>query len=104
MYALIEINGKQYKAAKGTELKVDKLDRQEGDAIEFDSVLMVRNEEDVKLGSPYVDGVKVNATLKQHGKDKKIIVYKFKKRKRYRRTQGHRQQYSIVHIDEIVGA
>jgi large subunit ribosomal protein L21 len=104
MYALVEINGKQYKIAKGSELKVDKLDRQEGDTIEFDSVLMVRDEDTVKLGSPYVNGVTVNATLKEHGKDKKIIVYKFKKRKRYRRTKGHRQQYSIVHIDDIAGA
>lgn len=103
MYALVEINGKQYKAQKGTVLKVDKLNKEEGDSIELEHVLMIRNDDNVTIGSPYVEGVTINATLKEHGKDKKIIVYKFKKRKRYRKKQGHRQQYSLIHIDDIVG-
>ncbi len=104
MYAMVEIAGKQYKAEPGSVLKVDRLGQEAGAQLEFDSVLMVRDSESVKVGTPYVAGAKVTAVLEEHGKDKKITVLKFKRRKNYRRKQGHRQQYSVIRVGEIVGA
>ena len=103
MYALVEIKGKQYKAAEGSVLKVDRFDIDPGKQVEFDSVLMVSDEKKVKLGQPYVKGVKVKAVVEEHGKDKKILVFKYKRRKNYRRTRGHRQQFSMLRVQEITG-
>jgi large subunit ribosomal protein L21 len=103
MYALVEIKGKQYKAEKGTRLKVDKIGGEVGDSLEFDSVLCIGGTEDVKIGTPYVKGVKVKATLEEHGKGKKVLVFKYKKRKGYRRKQGFRPQYSSLKIEDITG-
>ena len=103
MYALVDIKGKQYKAEKGATLQVDKLDREKGESVEFDSVLMVGGTEKVKVGNPYVKGVKIQAVLEDQIKDKKIVVYKYKRRKRYHKKQGHRQQYSIIRVEDIVG-
>jgi large subunit ribosomal protein L21 len=100
MYALVEFMGKQYKAEKGALLKVDKIDADPGTAINIDTVLLV-SDKDVKVGSPYVQGAKVSATVESHGKDDKIIVFKYKPKKDYRRKQGHRQQFSIIKIAEI---
>jgi large subunit ribosomal protein L21 len=100
MYALVEFKGKQYKAEKGALLKVDKIDAEPGTAINIDTVLLVSGDP-VKVGSPYVTGAKVSATVESHGKDEKIIVFKYKPKKDYRRKQGHRQQYSIIKIGEI---
>jgi large subunit ribosomal protein L21 len=104
MYALVEIKGKQYKAEKGTLLKVDKIDSEKGDALEFENVLMLSNDDEVRIGTPYVEGIKVQGLVEDQIKDKKIIVFKYKKRKNYKRTQGHRQQYTLVRINEIVVA
>ena len=104
MYALIDIKGKQYKAEKGAKLKVDHLEQAKGESIEFESVLMTSNDGTVKVGTPYVEGAKVTATVEDEGRDKKVIVFKYKKRKGYRKTQGHRQGYSVLKVDEIVGA
>lgn len=104
MYALVEIKGKQYRAEKGASITVDKLDNDSGENCEFDSVLFLNNDGTVKVGSPYVKGAKVAATVVSHKKDKKVIVYKFKRRKGYRRKQGHRQNYSVIKIDDIVTA
>ena len=102
MYALVEFLGKQYKAEKGALLKVDKIDAEPGTTINLDKVLLVSGEGDeVKVGSPYIEGVKVSATVESHGKDEKIIVFKYKPKKDYRRKQGHRQQYSVIKIEEI---
>jgi len=101
MYALVEFKGKQYKAEKGAALKVDKIDAEPGTVINIDTVLLVSGGEAVKVGSPYVNGAKVSATVESHGKDGKIIVFKYKPKKDYRKTQGHRQQYSIIKIGEI---
>src|SRR5690554_3925992 len=98
MYAMVEILGKQYKVEKGSVLKVDKLDVEAGKELEFDSVLLVKSEGKLSLGTPYVKGAKVSALVEGHGKDKKLIVFKFKRRKDYRRKQGHRQQYSLIKI------
>ena len=100
MYALVEFKGKQYKAEKGALLKVNKIDAEPGTALNIDTVLLVSGDT-VKVGSPYVQGAKVSATVESHGKDDKIVVFKYKPKKDYRRKQGHRQQYSIIKIGDI---
>jgi large subunit ribosomal protein L21 len=100
MYALVEFKGKQYKAEKGALLKVDKIDAEPGAAVSIDTVLLVSGDS-VKVGNPYIEGAKVSATVESHGKDGKIIVFKYKPKKDYRRKQGHRQQYSIIKIGDI---
>jgi len=100
MYALVEFKGKQYKAEKGALLKVDRINAEPGTAVSIDTVLLISGDS-VKVGSPYVEGAKVSATVESHEKDEKIIVFKYKPKKDYRRKQGHRQQYSIIKIEEI---
>jgi large subunit ribosomal protein L21 len=104
MYALVEIKGKQYKAEKGSLLRIDRLTEVKGESVDFDSVLMVRDEGKVAVGTPYVDGAKVTATVEEHIRDQKVTVRKFKRRKNYRRKLGHRQQYTLVRVEDIVGA
>jgi large subunit ribosomal protein L21 len=103
MYAVIEFKGKQYKAEKGGLLKVARIEDEKGSGIDIDSILLLSNEGTVKVGSPYVAGVKVKATVEDHGKDKKIIVFKYEPKKDYRRKHGHRQQYTLLRVQEIVG-
>ncbi|MCL2184716.1 MAG: 50S ribosomal protein L21 [Treponema sp.] len=100
MYVLVEFKGKQYKAEKGDLLKVDLIDAEPGTAINIDTVLLVSGET-VKVGNPYVAGAKVSAVVESHEKDDKIIVFKYKPKKDYRRKQGHRQKYTIIRIDNI---
>ncbi len=100
--AIFETGGKQYKVTEGDILYIEKLDVAEGDAVEFDRVLGVFEGEKIKLGTPLVSGVKVTATVVKHGKTKKILVYKMKPKKNYRRKQGHRQHYTKIQIDKIV--
>ena len=101
MYAVFKTGGKQYRAAKGDKLKIEKLDAAEGDSIEFDNVLLVGEGESVKVGTPLVSGSKVKATVLLQAKDKKIRIVKFRRRQNYRRTQGHRQQFTLVEITGI---
>lgn len=103
MYALVEIKGKQYKAEKDAVLKVDKLDNETGDKIEFDSVLLVSDGDKVSVGQPYVQNAKVVVSVQDLKKDKKVTTVKFKKRKGYMRTIGHRQPYSFVKVEEVIG-
>ena len=103
MYALVEFLGKQYKVEKGALLKVDKIDAEPGSALDIDTVLLVSGDS-VTVGSPYVEGAKVNATVESHGRDDKIIVFKYKPKKDYRRKKGHRQQFSMIKIGEIVAS
>ncbi len=103
MYALVEIKGKQYKAQAGSLLKVDRIDTETGGAVEFDSVLLVSDEKKIKIGQPYVKGAKVKAKVEEQIKDKKILVFKYKKRKNYRRTRGHRQRYTLLRVEDITG-
>ncbi|MFC2822099.1 MAG: 50S ribosomal protein L21 [Sphaerochaeta sp.] len=103
MYALVEILGKQYKAEEGRSVQVDLVDAEIGSQVTYDSVLAVVKEDDVKFGAPYVAGASVVATLQSNIKADKIRVYKFHRRKGYRRTQGHRQQYSVLKIEKING-
>ena len=104
MYALVEINGRQYKAEKGSQLKIDKIEAEKGNTLEFDKVLMINDDKDVKIGSPYLDGIKIAVTVEDQIREKKIIVFKYKKRKNYKRTKGHRQSYTIIKVSDIVGA
>lgn len=101
MYAIIEACGKQYKVAEGDVVFFEKLDTEEGKKVTFDKVILVSNEEKVEVGAPYVKGVKVEGKVVSHGKGKKIIVYKMKPKKNYRRKQGHRQPYTKVEITSI---
>ncbi|MDR1898854.1 MAG: 50S ribosomal protein L21 [Treponema sp.] len=105
MYALMEFKGKQYRAEKGALLRVDKVDAEPGTGIDIDSVLLVSkgDPEGVTVGTPYVKDVKVSAVVESHGKDKKIIVFKYMPKKDYRRKMGHRQEYSILKIADIAG-
>lgn len=104
MYALIEYKGKQYKAEKGVTLKVDKLAESEGNKISIDSVLMICDGANVKIGTPYVAGAKVTATVGNSVRDRKVLVYKEKSKKSYHRTKGHRQEYTSITVEDIVGA
>ena len=101
MYAIIESCGKQYKVAEGDVVFFEKLDAEEGKKVNFDNVVLVSNEDKIEVGTPYVKGVKVEGKVVKHGKGKKIIVYKYKAKKNYRRTQGHRQPYTKVEITAI---
>jgi large subunit ribosomal protein L21 len=100
MYALVEFKGKQYRAEKGIVLKVDKIDAEPGAALDIETVLLVSGDT-VTVGSPYVQGAKVSATVESHGRDDKIIVFKYKPKKDYRRKKGHRQQFSLIKIGDI---
>ena len=101
MYALVEIKGKQYKAVEGETLQVDLLNMEEGASYETDKVLAVIDGENAKFGTPYVAGAKVVATVGSEVKGEKVKVYKFHRRKGYRRTQGHREQYTMITINKI---
>ncbi|MDC7246494.1 MAG: 50S ribosomal protein L21 [Sphaerochaetaceae bacterium] len=103
MYALVEIQGKQYKAQEGATLKVDKIDVEAGKELEFDTVVALGDGEKSVFGTPYVDGAKVVVTVDELVKGKKIKVFKFHRRKGYRRTQGHREKYSMITVKEIKG-
>ena len=101
MYAIIESCGKQYKVAEGDVVLFEKLDVEEGKKVTFDKVILVSEEGKVQVGTPYVKGIKVEGKVISHGKGKKIIVFKMKAKKNYRRKQGHRQPYTKVEITSI---
>lgn len=101
MYAIIKTGGKQYKVQEGDVVYIEKLSANEGEAIEFNEVLAVSNENGLVVGSPTVTGAKVTGKVEKHGRGKKIIVYKYKAKKNYHRKQGHRQPYSKVIIEKI---
>ncbi len=102
MYAVIRDRGKQYTVKPGERVRIDRMDAAEGDAIAFDEVLLVGGD-DVRLGAPAVDGASVKATVLGEFKDRKIVVFKKKRRKKYRRKQGHRQRYTDVRVESIEG-
>ena len=101
MYAIIEACGKQYKVEEGEVVFFEKLDVEEGKKVTFDNVILVSDEKDVQIGSPYVKGAKVEGKVVAHGKGKKIIVFKMKAKKNERTKQGHRQPYTKVEITKI---
>ncbi len=101
MYAVVETGGKQYRVAVGDKLMVEKLDVEEGTAIQLDRVLMVCEDGKVEVGAPVLEGTSVGATVLLQGRGEKIKVYKFKRRKKYRKTQGHRQSFTQLEITSI---
>ncbi|MCP4042286.1 MAG: 50S ribosomal protein L21 [Gammaproteobacteria bacterium] len=101
MYAVIATGGKQYKVQEGETLRVERLMAEEGASVDFDQVLMVSDGEDIKVGTPYVDGGKVTATVKALGRGKKVKIVKFKRRKHYLKRTGHRQAYTELKITGI---
>ncbi|RLJ18096.1 50S ribosomal protein L21 [bacterium endosymbiont of Escarpia laminata] len=101
MYAVIQTGGKQYRVSEGDTVKVEKLNVEEGASVELDKVLMVADGEDIKVGTPYVDGGKVTATVKSHGRGKKVKIIKFRRRKHHMKRQGHRQWYTELQVTGI---
>lgn len=101
MYAVFRSGGKQYRASEGDRVRVERLDADEGDAVEFDQVLMVADGADVTLGSPLVEDSRVQGIVTAQGRGKKIVVTKFKRRKNYKRIMGHRQHFTEVEITSI---
>ena len=100
MYAIIETGGKQYKVEQGDVIYIEKLNNVAGSNIEFDKILAIGGES-MTVGNPIVSGAKVSGTILDHGKSKKVVVFKYKAKKNERKKQGHRQQYTKVQIDEI---
>lgn len=100
-YAVIETGGKQYRVTAGDTIFVEKLPVEAEDAITFDKVLAIYDDDNSTFGAPYVEGAKVTGTVVKNGKSKKVIVYKMRPKKNYRRKQGHRQPYTKVQINEI---
>jgi len=103
MYAVIRSGGKQYRVNRGESLRVEKLPGEVGSSITLDDVLMIGGDDDVKIGTPTVDGAQITGTIVAQGRGQKIRVFKMKRRKGYRRTQGHRQDYTEIRVDEIRG-
>ena len=103
MYAIVETGGKQYRVSEGETLRVDRVDAEEGAELTLDKVLMVGGEQ-VAVGTPYVQGAAVRAQVVRHGRDRKIIVFKMKRRKNYRRKRGHRQAFTELRILEVRAA
>lgn len=101
MYAVVATGGKQYKVEEGDVLRIEKIPGDIGTALTFDQVLMVSDGQTVHVGRPVLNETAVNAHIVEQGKAKKILVFKFKRRKRYRHSQGHRQPYTAVKIDKI---
>ena len=103
MYAVIASGGKQYKVSKGDSVRVEKLDGSVGSKVVFDSVLMLGEGEGAKVGTPMVSGATVEAEITEQGRNKKVLVFKFKQRKKFRKKYGHRQPYTELKVTDILG-
>lgn len=103
MYAVIKTGGKQYRVKEGDTFNIEKLEAEAGSEITFDDVLAVGEGESLRVGTPSVDGASVSAKVLKHGRLKKIIVFKFKRRKNYKRKRGHRQHFTRIQITKIAG-
>ena len=101
MYAVIKTGGKQYKVAAGEKLRVEKLEGEVGAKVVIDKVLMLNDGTNTTIGAPLVAGAKVSATVLSHGRADKVMIFKFRRRKHYRKTQGHRQSFTEIQIDAI---
>ena len=102
MYAVIKSGGKQYRVAPGQTIRLEKVAGEVGAKIELGNILLVENDGNVQVGSPLIANAKIEATVLEHDRAKKILVFKKKRKKQYRRTQGHRQDYTAVRIDNII--
>ena len=102
MFAVIRTGGKQYRVAQGEVVRLEKLEVESGGEVDFKDVLLVKTEEKTYIGQPIVDGATVKGTVQSNDKGDKVLVFKYKRKKQYRRTRGHRQQYSAVRIEKIL--
>jgi len=103
MYAVIKSGGKQYRVESGEQLRVESLPAEVGASVSFAEVLLVGAGDAVKVGAPFVSGATVKATVVSHGRGDKVKIFKLRRRKHFQKTQGHRQNYTEVRIDDIVG-
>ncbi|HHX23219.1 MAG TPA: 50S ribosomal protein L21 [Thermoanaerobacterales bacterium] len=103
MYAIIETGGKQYRVSEGDVIRVEKLSAKEGELVELDKVLAVSKDDQLLVGKPWLEEAKVTAKVLQHGRGDKIIVFKYKPKKNYRKKQGHRQPFTEIQIEKIEG-
>ena len=103
MYAVVETGGKQYRVTVGASLKVEKLSQAIGDVVQLERVLFLENDGEIQTGSPTIDGAAVKAEVLGHGRNKKVQIFKMKRRKKYRRSQGHRQAFTELRVTDIVG-
>ncbi len=101
MYAVISTGGKQYRVCKGDLLRIEKIPGKVGASVDFDRILLYSDGENLNVGNPTLDDVKVSASIVQQDKAKKVIVFKYKRRKRFRRKRGHRQEFTAIKIDNI---
>ncbi len=101
MYAVISTGGKQYKLAQGDVCRIEKLDAEEGASVELDKVLMIADGDNINIGTPFVDGGKVTATIKSHGRAKKVEIMKFRRRKHHQKRTGHRQYFTEIEVTGI---
>jgi large subunit ribosomal protein L21 len=101
MYAVIKTGGKQYRVAEGDVVNIEKIEGDTGANVAFEEVLMVSQEAETKIGTPFLDGASVSGTILEQGRSKKLIVFKFKRRKDYKRKYGHRQSFTRIRIDQI---
>lgn len=101
MYAIVNISGKQYRATEGARLRVPRQSGDSGAKLSFDDILLISNSDSIQVGKPNVSGAKVTATILNHGRERKILVYKKKRRKGYQRKNGHRQWYTEVEVQKI---
>ena len=101
IFAVVEIGGKQYKVSPGDKLKVEKLEAQDGESVVFDKVLLKSNEGEVSIGSPYINGATVEAKVLKQGRHKKVIVFKYHSKTRYRKKKGHRQFFTELEILKV---
>ncbi|MDR1979982.1 MAG: 50S ribosomal protein L21 [Synergistaceae bacterium] len=103
MYAVIEEGGKQYRVSQGNKIRVEKRDAVEGETLSIDKVLLLGRDDGAEIGSPYVKGASVTAKVLSHGKEDKVIVFKYRRKKNYRRFRGHRQQYTELLVESVEG-
>jgi large subunit ribosomal protein L21 len=103
MYAVVSTGGKQYRVAEGDLCRIEKLDAEEGASVEIDKVLMIADGDNINIGTPFVDGGKVTATIKAHGRANKVEIMKFRRRKHHQKKTGHRQYYTDIEITAIKG-
>lgn len=101
MYAIIETGGKQYKVQEGDTLFIEKLNHAEGESVKFDRILAVSGTDGLEIGTPVVEGATVEGTVLENGKAKKVIIYKYKAKKDYKKKQGHRQPFTKIQIEKI---
>lgn len=103
MYAIIETAGKQYRVSKGDKLRVEKINADVESEVTFDKIILLGKDDAPVIGTPYVEGASVQAKVVEHGKEDKVTVFRYRRKKNYRKLRNHRQQYTLIHIESING-